>query len=101
MHRPATARVGLTGKQGVLIPASNVRNLILRSDVVKAVAEGKFHIYPVKIIDEGIAILTGRFANGKPGDETINDAVAKRLKELAVGLKEFAAPEKSAATDEH
>jgi len=42
--------------------------------------------------------LTGRFANGKPGDETINDAVAKRLKELAVGLKEFAVSEKSAAT---
>ena len=91
--------VGLTGKQGVLIPASNVRHLILRSDVIKAVAEGKFHIYPVKTIDEGIAILTGWFAPGKPGDETINDAVAKRLKELAVGLKEFAAPEKSAAAD--
>jgi len=52
-----------------------------------------------RVIDEGIAILTGRSAPGKPGDETINDAVAKRLKELAVGLKEFAAPEKSAATD--
>jgi ATP-dependent Lon protease len=91
--------VGLTGKQGVLIPAANVRHLILRSDVIKAVAESKFHIYPVKTIDEGIAILTGRFANGKPGDETINDAVAKRLKELAVGLKEFAAPDKSTATD--
>jgi ATP-dependent Lon protease len=90
--------VGLTGKQGVLIPAANVRHLILRSDVIKAVAEGKFHIYPVKTVDEGIAILTGRIANGKPGDETINDAVAKRLKELAVGLKEFAVSEKSAAT---
>lgn len=91
--------VGLTGRQGVLIPASNVRHLILRSDVIKAVAEGKFHIYPVKTIDEGMAILTGRFAGDKPGGESINDAVAKRLKELALGLKEFAAPEKSAAQD--
>jgi predicted ATP-dependent protease len=91
--------VGFTGKQGVLIPASNVRHLILRSDVVKAVADGKFHIYPVKTSDEGIAILTGVFPRGKPGEETINDAVAKRLKELAVGLKEFAASEKNGTAD--
>jgi len=91
--------VGLTGKQGVLIPASNVRHLILRGDVIKAVADGTFHIYPVKSIDEGIAILTGKLAHGKPGDESINDAVAKRLKELAVGLKEFAAPEKDGAAE--
>jgi predicted ATP-dependent protease len=94
--------IGLTGMQGVLIPAANVRHLILRSDVIKAVAEGKFHIYPVKTIDDGIAILTGRFANGKQGDETINDTVAKRLKDLAVGLKEFAAPEKTIeASNQH
>jgi predicted ATP-dependent protease len=91
--------VGFTGKQGVLIPASNVRHLILRSDVVKAVADGKFHIYPVKSIDEGIAILTSVFPHHKPGEETIDDAVAKRLKELAVGLKEFAALEKNGATE--
>ena len=91
--------VGLTGKQGVLIPAANVRHLILRGDVVQAVAEGKFHLYPVKTIDEGIAILTGMFDGSKPGQESINDAVAKRLKELAVGLKQFAAPEKNGATD--
>jgi ATP-dependent Lon protease len=91
--------VGLTGRQGVLIPATNVRHLILRSDVVKAVAEGKFHIYPVKTIDEGMAILTGVIPRGKPGADGINDVVATRLRELAVGLKEFAAPEKNGATD--
>jgi ATP-dependent Lon protease len=91
--------VGMTDKQGVLIPASNVRHLILRSDVVKAVAEGKFHIYPVKSIDEGLAILTNLPADGGAGKESVNDAVAKRLKELVVGLKEFAALEKNGTTD--
>jgi len=91
--------VGLTGKQGVLIPAANVRHLILRSDVVEAVAGGMFHIYPVKTIDEGIAILTDRFADGKPDDKSIHGAVAKRLLELAMGLKDFAAPEKLPAPD--
>ena len=89
---------GLTGNQGVLIPASNVRHLILRSDVVKAVAEGKFHIYPVKAIDEGLAILTGMFADGG-AENYVNKAVADRLKELALGLKEFAASAKEAATE--
>jgi ATP-dependent Lon protease len=73
-----------------------VRHLILRSDVVKAVGEGTFHIYPVKSIDEGLVILTNRPADGGAGKESVNDAVAKRLKELAVGLKEFAALEKMA-----
>ena len=50
---------GLTGTQGVIIPHQNVQNLMLRRDVVEAVAEGKFHIYPVRTIDEGIEILTG------------------------------------------
>ncbi len=91
--------IGLTGKQGVLIPASNVRHLILRSDVVQAVADGKFHIYPVKSIDEGLSILTSQPADDGAGKESVNDAVAKRLKELAVGLKEFAALEKNGATE--
>jgi len=90
--------VGLTGKQGVLIPASNVRHLILRSDVVKAVAEGKFHIYPVKSIDEGLAILTGMFAD-RGAENYVNKAVADRLKELALGLKEFSGGAQEAATE--
>jgi len=50
---------GLSGDQGVLMPRSNLRNLMLRPDVVTAVQEGKFHIYAVSTIDEGIEVLTG------------------------------------------
>lgn len=80
---------GLNGNQGVMIPAANLRNLILRADVVQAVAEGKFHIYPVHTVDEGLEILTGLRA-GEVGEEgTVNEAVSSRLKELALGLKAF------------
>jgi predicted ATP-dependent protease len=44
---------GLTGNQGVIIPQLNVKNLMLDSEIVTAVSEGKFHIYPVSTIDEG------------------------------------------------
>jgi ATP-dependent Lon protease len=84
--------IGLTGTQGVLIPEANVRHLVLRRDVIDAVARGRFHIYPVRTIDEGLAILTGITAAGTSRVETINQAAARRLKELAVGLKEFTAP---------
>jgi ATP-dependent Lon protease len=83
--------IGLTGRQGVLIPEANVRHLVLRSDVIEAVANGRFHIYPVRSIDQGLAILTGMAADGRPGSENINELVSKRLKELVLGLKEFAA----------
>jgi predicted ATP-dependent protease len=82
--------VGLTGQQGVLIPASNVRHLVLRSDVIQAVDDGRFHIYPVRTIDEGIAILAGIPADGAPTEPSVNRAVKRRLQELAAGLKEFA-----------
>jgi ATP-dependent Lon protease len=83
--------IGLTGRQGVLIPEANIRHLVLRSDVIDAVANGKFHIYPVRTIDEGLGILSGATADGRLGFESINELVSKRLKELALGLKEFAA----------
>jgi ATP-dependent Lon protease len=89
--------VGLTGKQGVLIPAANVRHLILRKDAIQAVAEGKFHIYPVRTIDEGVTILTGVAAEGGADEETVNKAVSRRLRELALGLKEFAGTERNGA----
>lgn len=50
---------GLTGEQGVIIPHQNVKNLMLNDEVVEAVKEGQFHIYPVESVDEGIEILTG------------------------------------------
>jgi ATP-dependent Lon protease len=88
--------VGLTGKQGVLVPAANVRHLILRKDVVQAVAEGRFHIYPVHAIDEGLSILAGMPADAtQSGAVTINEAVSRRLKELAIGLKEFVGAERN------
>jgi lon-related putative ATP-dependent protease len=85
---------GLTGNQGVMIPESNVQNLMLKEEVVEAVKEGKFHIYSVKTIDEGIKVLTGVKAgekkpNGRFEEDTINDKVNKRLKEMAEHLKEF------------
>jgi ATP-dependent Lon protease len=84
--------IGLTGTQGVLIPEANVRHLVLRRDVIDAVARGRFHIYPVRTIDEGLAILIGITVAGTSRVETINQAAARRLKELAVGLKEFTMP---------
>jgi ATP-dependent Lon protease len=79
--------VGMTGTQGVLIPESNVRHIVLREDVIEAVAEGKFHVYPVRTIDEGLAILTGHGTA-----DQVNEAVRNRLRELAAGLREFAVP---------
>ncbi len=52
-------RKGLTGNQGVMIPGSNVRNLVLREDVLQAVQKGQFHLYSVRTIEEGIEVLTG------------------------------------------
>ena len=91
--------VGLTGKQGVLIPAANIRHLILRRDVVQAVADGKFHIYPVRSVDEGLALLSGMPANGEDDEPSVNKAVAKRLRELALGLKEFVGGERGEAKE--
>ncbi len=85
---------GLTGQQGVLIPESNTQNLMLKEEVVEAVKEGKFHIYPVKTIDEGIEILTGvkageRQPDGTFEEGTVNYLVDKTLKEMAEKMKEF------------
>jgi predicted ATP-dependent protease len=88
---------GLTGDQGVMIPFQNIRNLMLREDVIKAVQDGKFHIYAVKTIDEGIEILTGMSAGDKRPDgrypeDTVNYRAEKRLSELAEGVKEYYGP---------
>ncbi len=90
---------GLTGKQGVMIPESNVKDLMLRKDVVEAVKKGKFHIYAVKTIDQGIEILTGKKAGEMKADGTypkgtINALVNENLKALAEGLKKFGEEEK-------
>jgi predicted ATP-dependent protease len=83
---------GLTGDQGVLIPATNVRNLMLRADVRAAIDAGRFHIHPVRTIDEGIQILTGveagrpRAGTYPPG--TVNRLVYDRITELAEKARE-------------
>jgi predicted ATP-dependent protease len=83
---------GLTGDHGVMIPESNVKNLMLREDVVEAIKEGKFHIYSVGTIDEGIEVLTGVEA-GEPDAEgnypegSINQLVQSRLDEMAAIMR--------------
>ena len=86
---------GLDGRHGVLIPASNVRNLMLRKDIVEAVEAGQFSIWPVTHIDEGIEILTGvpagePDASGAWPEGTVNAKVFERLKAMAEKLKAFA-----------
>jgi len=88
---------GLTGNQGVIIPHQNAQNLMLRKDVIEAVEKGKFHIYPVKKIDQGIEILTGvnagkRKKDGTLEEGTVNYVVDQELQRLAKSWKEFAAP---------
>jgi len=88
---------GLNGNQGVIIPRQNLRNLMLRPEVVDAVREGKFHIYSVSTVDEGIEVLTGIDAGEKKKDGTypegsINERVDKQLKEMATKLKQFYGP---------
>ncbi|HET7478821.1 MAG TPA: S16 family serine protease [Rubrobacteraceae bacterium] len=78
---------GLTGEQGVLILASNVKYLMLREDVVSAVEQGRFHVYPVETVDEGIEVLTGtpageRDAAGKYPEGSVNGLVEARLAAL-------------------
>ncbi|MFC1884709.1 Lon protease family protein [Thermodesulfobacteriota bacterium] len=87
-------KMGANKKQGVMIPESNIKDLMLRKDVVEAVKKGKFHIYPVSTIDEGIEILTDKKAGERKPDGTypkgsINNLVDRKLKDLAEGLKNF------------
>jgi ATP-dependent Lon protease len=79
---------GLTGTQGVIIPHQNVQNLMLRIDVAAAAAEGRFHVYPIATVDQGIEILTGVPAGAMREDGTfepgsVNDLVDKEIERLA------------------
>ena len=83
---------GLTGRQGVIIPEKNLIHLMLKEEVVEAIKNGKFHIWAVKDVDEGIEILTGMPA-GKPKEDgtypegTVNYIVSQKLLELAKKAK--------------
>lgn len=90
---------GLTGEQGVMIPESNVTNLMLRDEVVQAVGGGKFHVWPVKTIDEGIEVLTGvpageKLADGSYPEGSVNALADQHLFKLAEQLIEFGEPKK-------
>ena len=95
---------GLTGQQGVMIPESNVQNLMLKEEVVETVKAGKFNIYAVKTIDEGIEFLTGTKAGEKRADgtfeeNTVNYLVDKQLRDMADKLKQFAPFESQKKTE--
>ncbi|HLE24527.1 MAG TPA: Lon-insertion domain-containing protein, partial [Thermodesulfobacteriota bacterium] len=84
----------LTGEQSVIIPHQNVRNLMLKKEVVEAIREGKFHLYPVEKIDQAIELLTGmeageRGPDGKFKKGTVNYLVDKRLREFTEEFKKL------------
>jgi lon-related putative ATP-dependent protease len=96
---------GLTGEQGVLIPASNVKHLMLRHDVVAAVAAGQFQVYAVETIDQGIEFLTGvpageRDDTGEFPAGSVNQRVEARLIALAEKRLAFGVPERGSMGDE-
>ena len=85
---------GLTGTQGVMMPESNVEDLMLREDVLEAVTAGKFHVWPVGKVEQGIELLTGMAAGKKNGDGkfepgTVLALIDERLHAMARTLKEF------------
>lgn len=85
---------GLTGEQGVIIPYQNVRNLMLKDEIIEAVKKKKFHVYPVRTVEEGVEILIGVEAGRKRPDGTypkgtINYLVDERLHKMAEQQKAF------------
>ncbi len=85
---------GLTGTQGVMMPESNVEDLMLREDVLEAVAAGKFHVWPIAKVEQGIELLTGKFAGKKVGGGKFDTGsvfalMDERLSAMARTLKEF------------
>jgi predicted ATP-dependent protease len=84
---------GLTGRQGVIIPKSNVQHLMLSEEVVGAVERGEFHIYAVSSIDEAMEILTGvpagKRVNGAFEEGTVNDRVDRKLRRINELLRGF------------
>ena len=84
---------GLKDSHGVIIPRKNVRHLMVKNEVVNAVKEGKFAIYPIDRMEEGLELLTGMPAgelreDGTYPEGTINYLVVRRLEEISASLKE-------------
>ncbi len=98
---------GLNGRQGVIIPAKNVRNLMLKEEVIERVKEGQFHVWPISTVEEGAEILTGMKAgelqpDGTYPEGTLFQKVDERFFEIAEIVKEFAkeAEEEQASREE-
>jgi predicted ATP-dependent protease len=97
---------GLTGRQGVMIPAKNTRNLMLKQEVIDAVKEGKFHIWAISTIEEGIGILTGMEAgtlqpDGTYPEGTLFKRVDDRLTELGEIVRKFGKESEEGSRDAH
>jgi lon-related putative ATP-dependent protease len=106
---------GLTGTQGVVLPAQNVKNLALKDEVVEAVGQGKFHIYAVRTADEALALLTGmepgeRGADGTYPPDSINGRAEANLRHFAESARDWGlqaqaaptpAPRRASKTDPH
>jgi predicted ATP-dependent protease len=89
---------GLNGRQGVIIPGKNVRNLMLKKDVVDAVKAGQFHVWPISTVEQGIEILTGTEAGELQPDGTYPEGTLfrkadERFLEIAEIVKKFAKEE--------
>jgi len=96
---------GLTGRQGVIVPAANVRNLMLDDEVVEAVRAGRFHVWAVETVEEGVELLTDTPA-GAPDAEgaypagTVHALVQERLRGYAERMREFAAEGETSPKDQ-
>lgn len=95
---------GLTGRQGVLVPESNIQHLMLREDIVEAATAGQFHIFPMRHVDEAIELLTGieagvRGDDGEFPEGSINGLVTARLQQLAELRRSFIDHAKSGSAE--
>jgi len=88
------AERGLTGDQGVLIPKSNVKNLMVRRDILNAIEDGRFHVHAVEDVDQAMELLTGRTAGARDAERhfpkgSVNQLVEARLMAFAADAREF------------
>jgi predicted ATP-dependent protease len=94
-------RRGLSGEMGVVIPAANLRHLMLREDVVEAVRDGEFNVWAIEAVDQGIEVLTGipageRRADGTFPKDTVNGRADRRLEQMAETVRQFQRPSEAA-----
>jgi len=92
---------GLSGEQGVLIPASNVAHLMLRRDVVEAAAAGRFHIYAVETVNEALELLTGIPVGAPDVEGSLDQRVVRRLEHLAELRRKYAKKAESGGGGSH